>query len=385
VITMKIIDLKTFIVGNPWKNWLFIKLYTDEGLVGLGEATAGLNTKPVESAIHEIKHLCIGEDPREIGFLMDKLRKSLFLVEDAVISHALSGINIACWDLIGKIHQAPLYRLLGGKSRERLRAYANGWYQGPREPAFFAERAKEVVAQGYTALKFDPFGSAYKFLDRQEEKKSLAIVAAVRDAVGEDVDILIEGHDRFSTTTAIRLGHLLNEYHPMWFETPVISTDIPATNEVARAITVPVISGERFTTTRQLAELLSDKVVDLVNPEPLSIGGVTGLIESCAVAASFGAWVCPHNAQSPLTTAVNVHIGIATPNILIQECFDDYHVEWTDDVLSGYPRIVNGYFEVPEQPGIGLELNEVEALKHPYNPQNFLRLFESGWERRRIK
>jgi galactonate dehydratase len=382
---MKIVDMRTFAVGNPWKNWLFIKLYTDEGIEGLGEATPGLYTKPVEAALQEIKYLCLGEDPREIGLLMDKLQKLLFLPEDAAITHALSGINIACWDIVGKIHQTPLFRLLGGKSRERLRAYANGWYQGPREPSLWAEKAKEVVDQGYTALKFDPFGTAYKFWDRQEEKKSLAIIAAIREAVGEEVEILIEGHDRFSTTTAIRLGHLLEEYHPMWFETPVISTDIRATNEVARAIKIPVISGERFTSTRQLAELLSSKVIDLVNPEPIAIGGVTGLVESCAVAASFGAWVCPHNAQSPLTTAVNVHVGIAAPNVLIQECFDNFRVDWTDEILSGYPKVSGGYFEPSEQPGLGVILNEASALKHPYHPQNFQHFFEAGWERQWLK
>lgn len=382
---MKITDMKTFVVGNPWKNWIFIKIYTDEGIEGLGEATGGLTTKPIEAAINEIKHLCIGEDPTNIGTLFDKLHKSLYLPEDGTVCTALSGINIACWDIIGKQLGAPLYKLLGGKCRGRLRAYANGWYQGPRDPVFFAERAKEIVAMGYTALKFDPFGNAYKFMDREEEKKSMKIIAAVREAVGDNVDILIEAHDRFSVTTAIRLGNLIEEFNPMWYETPVISFDIKSTNEVAKAVKVPVASGERFSTTRQLVELLSEKVIDIVQPETLKIGGVSGIVESCAVARGFNAWVCPHNAQSPMTTAVNTHVGIATSNILIQECFDDFQVSWTNEVLSGYPKVVDGYLEPSEMPGIGMELNEDAAIKYPYSPKNFLRLFESGWEKRNIK
>lgn len=312
------------------------------------------------------------------------MRKSIHLSEDGVLSHALSGINIACWDIIGKELNVPVYRLLGGKCRDRIRAYANGWYQGPRDPVFFAERAKEVVEMGYTALKFDPFGKSYKFIDRYEEKKSISIVSAVREAVGDDVDIIIEAHDRFSVSTAIRLGNLLEEFRPLWYETPVISTDIIATNEVARAVRVPVASGERFTTNRQVTELLREKVIDIVQPETLKIGGISGIMEACAIAQGFNAWVCPHNAQSPFTTAVNAHIGVAMPNILIQECFDDFNINWARELFDDYPKIVDGYLEVPEKPGIGMELNESEALKYPYSPQNFLRLFEEGWEKRRI-
>jgi galactonate dehydratase len=379
---MKITDIQTMIVGNSWKNWLFVRVFTDEGIIGLGEATSGLNTKPVEATIEEIKYLCLGEDPREISFLNDKLRKALYLPEDSVVCSALSGINIACWDIVGKTLNAPLYRLLGGKCRPKLRAYANGWYQGPRDPIFFAERAKEVVKKGYTALKFDPFGNAYKYMDWTEIKKSMAIVAAVRDAVGDAVDIMIEAHERFTVFTAVKLGRMLEEYHAMWFETPVVSFDIPGTNEVARAVKVPVISGERFTASRQISELLSPKVIDLVNPETLKIGGISGMVEACATARSFNAWVCPHNAQSPLVTAVNVHIGVATPNVLIQECFDDFQGDSFRTVLSGYPQVVDGYFEPVERPGIGIVINEEEAGKHPYSPHNFLRLFESGWEKR---
>jgi len=379
---MRIVDLKTFVVGNPWKNWIFIKLYTDDGIVGLGEATAGLSTMPVEAALKEIRNLCIGENPLNIPALRDKIRKALYLPESGAINQALSGIDVACWDIIGKKYGLPLYRLFGGKAFQKLRVYANGWYRGERSPEFFGKRAKEVVDLGYTALKFDPFGKNYMRIDSNEERLSVNIIKAVREAVGIDVDILIECHDRFSVSTAVKLGKQVEDYAPMWVETPVLSSDIPATNEVARKLFIPVATGERFTTTRQFTELLQKKLIDIVQPEYLGLGGITPLLEVFHIAAGFGAGVAPHNAQSPLSTAVNVHVGISQSNTLIQEYFDEFHDERLKKVFSGAPKVKDGYIEPTETPGHGVTLNEKEAEKYPYGPQNFLRLFEEGWERR---
>lgn len=375
---MKIVDAKTFVVGNPWKNWVFVKVYTDEGIVGLGEATQGLATRPAEVAVHELKPLYLGQDPRDIVAVWDRMYKGVFLGQ----SSAMTAIELACWDILGKSLGVPVWRLLGGKLRSRVRAYANGWYQGPRDPAFFADRAKEVAAIGYTALKFDPFGSAYRYLDADDERLSLRIVEAVRLAVGDSVDLLIEAHDRFSVSTAIRVGRALAEYRPMWLETPVMSTDVDATIEVARQIPVPVASGERFSRKRDFARLLASGAVDIVQPELLAVGGVLGLTKVAALAEAFEAFVAPHNAQSPFTTVVNVHVDAAAPNALIQECFDEFLVPWSREVLTGWAKVVDGYLEVPDAPGFGVELHESEAARYPYADHNFLRLFEAGWERR---
>jgi galactonate dehydratase len=297
-------------------------------------------------------------------------------------SVAMSAIEIACWDILGKSLNTPLWKLLGGKQQPRLRAYANGWYKGPRDPSFFAEASAKAKEMGYTALKFDPFGSAYRFFGRAEEDLSIAIVRAVRESVGEDVDILIEGHDRFSVSTAIRVGHRLEEFHPMWFETPVMSTDTEATKQVARSINVPVAAGERCRRLSEILNLVSDRTVDIVQPETLNIGGVSGACKAAAIAESAEAFVALHQAQSPLNTALNAHIHITLPNFLIQECFDDFLEPWALDLFPGVPRVKNGYLEPPEAPGIGVELNEEEARKHPYGQNNFLRLFDDGWEKR---
>jgi galactonate dehydratase len=378
---MKITEVRTYVVGNPWKNWVFVQVFTDEGITGIGEATSGLNTKPSEAQVKELERYVIGQDPLQPERLWHRMYKGVFMST----SVAMSAIEIACWDILGKALNTPLWKLLGGQHRPVLRAYANGWYQGPRDPGFFSEAAARVKSMGYTALKFDPFGKAYRFFDGADEKLSLDIVRAVRKAVGDDVDLLIEGHDRFSVSTAIRVGKALEEFRPMWFETPVMSTDIAGTIAVAKAINVPVATGERFERLTQFMDLLSHKVVDIVQPETLKIGGISGARKAAAVAESAEAFVALHQAQSPLNTAINAHIHASLPNFLIQECFDDFLVPWAFDLMSGVPRTKDGYLQPSDAPGIGVELHVEELAKYPYGPNNFLRLFEEGWEQRNNK
>ncbi len=375
---MKITDIKTFVVGNPWKNWVFIKLNTDAGITGLGEATGGLSTKPALGDLEELTRHIIGEDPCHPERLWYKLHKARFLG----ISKGMSAIEQACWDILGKSLGAPAWQLFGGKHRDTLRVYANGWYQGPRDPVFFAEKAAEMVAKGYTALKFDPFGGAYQQIDKQSERLAVQIVAAVRQAVGPDVDILIEAHDRFTVTNAIRLGRALEEFNPMWLETPVRTYDLAGHLEVARSIKIPVVLGEGFHELRQFADLLAGRAIDIIQPEPQELGPSRAL-KSFAIAQAYDALVACHQAQSPFCTAMNAHLHASIPNFLIQENFDDSLEPWTWDLLTGVPRVENGYLTVSNAPGWGVELNEAEVSKHPYGEKNFLRLFEEGWETRR--
>jgi len=374
---MKITDLKTFIVGNPWKNWLFVKLYTDENITGLGEATQGLSTKPGLGDVEELRRHVIGEDPLHPERLWFKLHKSRY----QGTSVGMSAIEQACWDILGKSLGVPIWQLWGGKHRDRLRVYANGWYQGPRDPLFFADKAAEMVEKGYTALKFDPFGGAYQQISKESERLSVAIVRAVREAVGPEVDILIEAHDRFTVGTAIRLGRQLEAFEPMWLETPVRTYDLAGHLEVARSIKIPVVLGEGFTELRQFADLLSARVIDIVQPEPQRLGPAAAR-KACAIAQAYTALVACHQAQSPFCTAMCAHLHASIPNFLIQENFDDSLEPWTWEVLTGVPRVENGHLTVPDAPGWGVELNEAEAAKHPYGEKNFLRLFEEGWETR---
>ncbi|TVR57192.1 MAG: mandelate racemase/muconate lactonizing enzyme family protein [Spirochaetaceae bacterium] len=375
---MKITDIKTFVVGNPWKNWVFLKVYTDEGLTGLGEATGGLATKPHVADIEELARHAIGEDPRNPSAIYHKMYKKRFLVPTL----AMSGIEIACWDILAKSLSVPLWQFFGGAHRKTLRVYANGWYRGPRDPSFFAERAAELVSQGYTALKFDPFGGAYLRMDSSSRRLAVSIIAAVRDAVGPDVDLLIEGHDRFSVSEALTIAHQIAEYSPMLFETPVNSLDIEATALVAKSSPVPIAVGERYGRLGEFLQLLSHRTVDIIQPEVMHLG-LGNHLKACALAEAADAVVASHQAQSPVCTALNAHVHASIPNFLIQENFDDGADPWTWDLLAGVPRVERGYLTVSDDPGIGVELDEVVAVQHPYSEKHFLRLFEEGWETRR--
>lgn len=375
---MKITSISTFIIGNPWKNWVIVRVETDEGISGLGEATS-LTAQPQAAEVRELSRFVVGMDPREPARVYEAIYKGLFLRNTV----AACGIEIACWDILARSLGVPLWRLLGGKLHERLRVYANAWYRCPRDPSAFAEHAVRVKEMGYTALKFDPFGAAYLDLDRAQEKLSLSLVRAVRDAVGDEVDILVEGHDRFTVATAVRLGCALAEFRPAWFETPVNSQDVKATAEVARAIPVPVASGERLSYLSEFADLLAPRTVSIVQPEPLRCGGVGGAMRVAALAQAHGAVVACHQAQSPLNTALNAHLHAAMPNFMIHECFDDFLVPWAREVFLGVPPVRDGYIEPSDAPGIGVELDEEEAARHPYGEDKFIRLFEPGWEDRR--
>ncbi len=374
---MKIDRVSTFVIGNPWKNWVIVRVDTDEGVSGLGEATA-ITSAPMAAEVKEMSRFVLGMDPREPLRVLDALDKGVFLA----VKEAACAIEIACWDILGKSLGVPVWRLLGGRVHERLRVYANGWYTCPREPAAVAERARQVTEMGYTALKFDPFGTAYLSLDRAEEELSLGIIRAVREAVGDEVDLMIEGHDRFSTATATRIGRALEEFRPMWFEAPVHSQNIEATIAVARAIPVPVAAGERLRHPSEFAALLESGAVGIVQPEALRCGGVSGVLRAAALARAHEAQVACHQAQSPLNTAVNAHLHSTMPHFLIQECFDDFLVPWAKDVFRGVPEVVDGYLAPSDAPGLGVEFDETEAAKHPYGEDKMVRLFETGWEKR---
>ena len=308
----------------------------------------------------------------------------LYLSAVLNITPAMAGIEMACWDILGKSMGVPVHTLLGGKVRDEVRVYANGWYSGGRNPKAMADKAREVIDKGYTAVEFDPFGTAYMKMSRDEHKETQAIVGAVREAIGDSADLLIEAHDRFSVGEAVKIGNWLADYDVTWFETPVLSNDIEALISVAEKVPVRVIAGERMHELHDFARFLAADVTDVINPEPLGVGGIWRTIQIAGIARAHHAELALHNAESPLKTMVALQICAVTPNIFIQECFDDFLEPWTEDVLHGYLRVENGHLQMPTAPGLGVELDEEEAAKHPYSPKHFLRMFRPGWERRDV-
>ncbi len=379
---MKIVAIETYIAGNPWKNWLFAKVQTDEGLYGIGEGTCNFFAKTVETAIHELKPLILGVDPFQVEVLSQRLIRDVYTDGAQVHMCAVAAIEIACWDIIGKACDQPIYNLWGGRCHHRLRAYANGWYRGPRTPESFAEKALDVARRGYTALKFDPFGNNWRTLPRYEFDLSLEIIAAVREAVGNTVDLLIEAHSRFNTSTAIEFAEAMHHLRPMWFEEPVPHTNTAAMVEVARRSPVPVATGESLSNKQQFAELLKHDCVTILQPEPLNLGGLFAARKIADMVDAHFGMIAAHSAQGPVCSAACVQLNASLPNFLIHEIFDEFNEPWEKQIVTNPVEVTNGYIDIPERPGLGIDLNIEEILKHPYQQDNHLPLFKAGWERR---
>jgi galactonate dehydratase len=379
---MKIVDVRTYLVGNPWKNWMFVRVDTDEGIHGLGEGTVNGFSATVAAAVEELHEQFVGVDVADVEQLHQRMVRDVYSDGGQIHMAAVSAVEIACWDIVGKARGLPIHRMLGGRVRDRVRLYANGWYQTGRTPDGFAGKARLVVAEGFTALKLDPFGAAYRVTDRVEENLALEIVEAVRDAVGPSVDLMIEGHNRFSVSTALRVAERLAEFRCAWFEEPVAHHNIPAIVEVARRSPVPVATGESYTTIQQFAELLAHGAVHILQPEPLHLGGFwkTRLVAGMAD-AHYGV-VAPHNAQGPLCSAVSLQLGACIPNFYVQESFDAFNADWTRQIVDRPLTHEDGHVMVDDRPGLGIDLDWERIEAHPYQRGHVLKLFEPGWERR---
>jgi galactonate dehydratase len=380
---VRITGIETFIAGNPWKNWVFTRVNTDEGLYGIGEGTLNYFGRTIETAIHELAPLVNGMDPFQVETITQRLTRDVYSEGAQIHMCAVAAIEIACWDIIGKACKQPVYNLWGGRCHEKLRAYANGWYRGPRTPADFAGKAEIVASRGYTALKFDPFGSTWRTLPRHEFDLSLDIIRAVREAVGDSVDLLIEGHSRFNTATAVEFALAMAPLRPMWFEEPVPHTSIDAMIEVARRSPVPIATGESFSNKQQFAELLKHECVNILQPEPLNLGGLFATRKIADMADAHYGMIAPHSAQGPVCSAACVQLNASLPNFLIHEIFDEFNEPWEAEIVTNPVKVVNGYIDIPDRPGLGIDLNVDEIAKHPYQPENYLPLFKPGWEQRR--
>ena len=380
---MRITAIDTYIAGNPWKNWLFAKVSTDAGLYGVGEGTLNYFARTVETAIHELKPLVLGMDPFQVETISQKLIRDVYTEGAQIHMCAVAAIEIACWDIIGKACNQPVYNLMGGRCHEKLRAYANGWYRGPRTPSSFAEKARTVAARGYTALKFDPFGDNWRMLPRREFDLSMDIIRAVRDAVGDAVDLLIEGHSRFGVATAVEVAEAMHPFRPAWFEEPVPHTNIHAMVEVARRSPVPIATGESLSTKQQFAELLSYDCVSILQPEPLNLGGLFATRKIADMVDAHYGVIAPHSAQGPVCSAACVQLNASSPNFFIHEIFDEFNEPWEAEIVTSPVRVVDGYIEISDRPGLGVDLNLEEIAKHPYRHEHYLPLFKPGWEARK--
>ena len=380
---MKITAVKTYVVGNPPPHfgglyWIFLKLTTDSGVEGYGEVySVPFHPRVVEQMIEDVCDRCvIGADPFKIERLWRIIYSSGFTQRpDTSIMGILSGIEMACWDIVGKELDKPVYELLGGQVWERLRSYT---YLYPKEsdktsvysdPELAAERALEYVEMGFTAVKFDPVGPYTAFDPRQLSlevlEQSEKFVGTLREAVGSRCDLLLGTHGQMTSSSAIRLARRLEKYDPLWFEEPVPPENAAEMARVARATSIPIAAGERLATKYEFSRLLEQQAASILQ---MALGRVGGILEAkkiAGMAEAHYAQIAPHLYCGPIEGAANIQIGACSPNFLIQESIQtwgDFHAE----ILKQPVRWEEGYIIPPTAPGLGVELNEEVAAKHPY-------------------
>jgi galactonate dehydratase len=380
---MKITDLQIFVVGTDWRNLTIVRLHTDEGLTGLGEARMVNHTDALIGYLGEVapRHV-IGHDPFRIEELIKKMGRDDFSRAGEVMSSGIAAFETACWDIVGKALGQPVYNLLGGAVRERVKAYANGWYRVEREPEEFHAAARKVVERGYKALKLDPFGPGHYELERSEKLRAVALVEAVRDAIGPEPEILLEMHGRFSPATAIEMARILEPYGLGWVEEPVPPVNLKALRKASDGIpATAVATGERIHQRGEYRELFELQAADVIQPDISHIGGLLETKKLAAWAESYYVTVAPHNVGGQINTAAALHLAACTTNFRIQEYFNDFADPWVRETAEGLPEVVDGYFALPEGPGLGLELNEEVIEAHPKRDVHF-NLFAEGWEKR---
>lgn len=366
---MKITDIKTFVVDCFRTNWVFVKVYTDEGICGVGEGTLEYKEKALCGAIEHIKNYLTGKDPRTIEKHYHDIYRDAYWRGGAVLMSALSAVECALWDILGKSLGVPVYQLLGGRVNEDCRIYVNGWFSGAKTPDEFAEKAKAAVERGVTAMKWDPFGKSYMQISNKDLDTALECVAKVREAVGNNVDLLIEGHGRFDVPTGIKIAKELECFKPMWFEEPVPPDNLDALKAVRDKSPVAISAGERLYTRFDYNKLFALRAADYIQPDVSHAGGIAELKKIAAAAEAHYIPFAPHNPSGPIANAATLQLAACCPGFSILEIMYsdvDYRKKVTNENLV----YENGRIKIGDKPGLGIELNEEECLKHPYVEHN---------------
>ena len=371
----KITALKSIVVNAEMRNWVFVKVETNTpGLHGWGEASLEWKTRSVVGAIQDFEPMVVGEDPTRIEHLYQKLYRQSFWRTGVIGLSAISAIEQACWDILGKLLNQPVYKLLGGAVRDRVRMYTHlgggdmrAVYesQNSGDPQVFLDRAQEVIAKGYTAIKVlltpptEPLNSiaAYKSAER--------IMSALRNAVGDGVDIMVDCHGRHSLGNAVEFCRVLAPFRPLFIEEPVPPENVDLMAEVRRLSPVPIATGERLVTRFQFREVFEKLACQVVQPDLCHCGGLWEAKKIAAMAETYTMAVAPHNPLGPVANAAALHFDLSTPNFLIQEdMLAD--VPWRWEVVEHALESRDGYWLPSDRPGLGVEVNEAAAARHPF-------------------
>ncbi len=379
---MKLQDLDIIITAPPapgWggRYWILVKVTTDTGITGWGECYASsIGPEAMRHVICDVfeRHM-LGENPENIELMFRRAYSSGFTQRpDLTVMGAFSGLEIACWDILGKDRDRPVYALLGGLMNERIRSYTylyplpqhnlNDFWTAPDQAG---ECAAEMVRRGYTAVKFDPAGPytirGGHMPAMSDISMSVAFCKAIREAVGDKADLLFGTHGQFNTAGAIRLGQALEPYSPLWFEEPTPPDNIEDMARVARNVRIPVATGERMTTKAEFGAVLRAGAAEILQPALGRAGGIWEMKKVAAMAEVFNAQMAPHLYAGPVEWAANTHLAASIPNLLLLETIE---TPFHDQLINGAIRVEDGFVTPPSAPGLGIEVNEDLARAHPY-------------------
>lgn len=362
---MKVTAIKTFICNAFRTNFVFVKVETDSGLYGWGEATLEYKELTIQAAIHDLESYLIGKDPHNIEAFRHDCYRDAYWRGGPVLMSALAGVEMALWDIKGKALGVPCYQLLGGKVRDAVPIYVNGWFSPAKTPDEFAEKAKEVAAKKFLGCKWDPFGKAWQQISKHDLNSAMECIAKVAGVVGEDVQLLIEGHGRFDIPTAVKIGRRLEEFDIFWFEEPIPPDDKEGMKQVKDRVRVSIAAGERLYNRYEYRQFFELGCSDYIQPDISHAGGLFEMRMLGAEAEARHIGFCPHNPSGPVANAATLQLAACVPNfVMLEMMMTDvpYRAEICDEDLT----VKAGKMVIPERPGLGIDLNETELLKHPY-------------------
>jgi len=366
---VKVARVRTYLVNVGAKHLVFARVETDDGLHGWGESyTRGGRDEAVERLIAAMGRILEGRSPFDIKQFAEVVFWDFGGQRGGSDFYAaLSAIEMALWDVVGKALGQPVYNLLGGACRPKVRVYANGWANGDNTPEEAAERAAGAVAQGFTVLKWDPFPNPHRaYVSRRDEQMAIDSIRAVREAVGPDIELLVECHRRFAPMHGLRIGKAIEEFNPSWYEEPTTSEDLDALAALRRAINIPIVAGEALYTKFEFRQLLEKGAADIINPDVTMVGGVLATKEIAAMAEAYQVSLAPHGYDTAAGFAASIQIGAMIPNFFIIDMYLPSQA-WTNEFVVKPFQARNGFIDLPTDPGLGIDLDESALARRPFH------------------
>ncbi len=383
---MKITAIEPLVCHARMRNWIFVKVVTDQpGLFGWGEATLEWHTRAVVGAIEDLAQLLVGEDPTRIEHLWQMMYRQHFWHGNGIVrGTAISGIDIALWDILGKVHGVPVHRLWGGPVRDYVRLYSHlgggrmeDFYDtDPADAKRFGELAQAAVADGFTAFKSMAVPETMPLDGNRPLRYAEACVRAMREAVGEDIDIMVDCHARPSPRMGLQFAKALESYNLYWLEEPCWPESVDGLADIQRAVKTPIATGERLVSQYAFRDVLEQRAASVLQPDITHCGGLTEARRIAAMAEAYRVAIAPHNPQGPVSTAASLEFGFATPGYVICETVHN-DVPWRQDVVrEGFTVEPKGRIVRPgTRPGLGIEIDESEVRKHPFEQEVLQRSF----------